>query len=248
MSDLSAPPPPATGPRAAPTWPYLLTLAALAILVVAFGLAARSARRSDPGNLDRQVSEWVFHHRGEWPRLTAFFRGVTLLGNPPNAPPLVLMIAVVLVALRRAGVHGIARGEAWFWVALNASGWLLATLLKIGFQRERPPADWRLVLVNSYSFPSIHASFSAIFFGALGVLAVRSLPGLRLPIRLAIFAACLGLAVAVATSRVWLEAHWTTDVIGGTVLGLGWVLAAWLIRSRWGRQAAPPLESLPRTR
>lgn len=239
MNDLDTPPPPATGPRAAPAWPYALALAALAVLAVAFGLAARSARHTDPGNLDRHVSAWVFHHRGEWPGLTAFFRGVTHLGNPAFAAPLVALVAVGLLALRRSGRPGIARGEAWFWLALNASGWVLATLLKLGFQRERPPADWRLVLVSSYSFPSIHASFSAIFFGALGVQAVRSLPSLRLPLRLAIAGACLGLAVAVAASRVWLEAHWPTDVIGGTVLGLDWVLAAWLIRSRLARQAGP---------
>ena len=240
MDDLdpaATPPPPATGPRAAPGWPYALALAALAILAVAFGLVARLARRADPGNLDEAVARWVLAHRDEWPRLTAFFAGVTHLGNPNFAVPLVALVAAVLGVLRGRARHRVARGEATFWLAVNASGWLLATLLKLWFRRDRPPTEWRKVLVSSYSFPSIHASFSAIFFGSLGVLLVRALPAIPLGWRLSLFGACLALAVAVAASRVWLAAHWTTDVIGGTALGLAWVLAAWTIRSRWSRGA-----------
>ena len=235
MTDLLHPPapPPATGPRAAPPWPYALALSVLAASVVGFGLAARSARRARVDSFDRVIHDWAVRQRDGFPWLTAAARAVTWLGNPVVAVPLVLLVAAALVVLRRRHIPRIARGEAAFWVGLNASGYLLALALKVWFQRERPPEEYWLVLASSYSFPSIHASFSAIFFGGLAALILHEdAPGAPRR-RLALVVLCLLTAASVAASRVWLGVHYATDVLGGSTLGLVWVLAAWIVRTRW---------------
>ena len=201
--------------------------------MVGFGLAARSARRVRADSFDRVVHDWAVRQRDGLPWLTSAARAITWLGNPIVAVPLVVLVAAALVVLRRRHTPRIARGEAAFWIGLNASGYLLASALKVGFQRERPPEEYWLVLASSYSFPSIHASFSAIFFGGLAALILNEDATGAKRRRLVLVALCLLAAAGVAASRVWLGVHYATDVLGGSTLGLVWVLAAWTVRKRW---------------
>ena len=70
------------------------------------------------------------------------------------------------------------------------------------------------------SFPSGHSSTAAAFSAALALLAGRR----RRPAvdGSALAGVAVGLAVAVACSRVLLDLHWVSDVVGGLVLGWGW--------------------------
>ncbi len=241
--DDATPPPPATGPRSAPAWTYLLALTSWAALVVVFGLAAHAARRAQPDGPDQRVHDWAIRQRDHFPNLTLAAKALTWLGNEPVATILVVLVAVALVELRRRRVPRIARGEAAFWLGLNVSSYFLALSLKLGFQRQRPPEEFWLVLAGSYSFPSIHSSFSATFFGALAALILREDAPLARRRRLALAALCLLIAAGVAASRVWLGVHYATDVLGGSALGFGCVLTAWAVRLRWARpkhQAAHP--------
>ena len=67
------------------------------------------------------------------------------------------------------------------------------------------------------SFPSGHTSLAAAFFAAAALLLSR---GRSKRATALLGGAAVGLAVAVAASRVFLDVHWVTDVIAG--LGLGW--------------------------
>ena len=80
--------------------------------------------------------------------------------------------------------------------------------------RPRPTVDL-YGGVESFSFPSGHATNSALIYGALALLALavfRKLPGRLLA---AVFAL---LAVMIAVSRIYLGAHWPSDTLAG--LGL----------------------------
>lgn len=102
--------------------------------------------------------------------------------------------------------------------ALFACGTLLGTavangMLKWLFARARPE-----VLsdpLTSYSMPSGHSSASFAFFLTVAVLAGRSQP-----VRLRLTWIVLGClpALAIATSRVYLGAHWPTDILAGSLL------------------------------
>jgi len=130
---------------------------------------------------------------------------------------------------------------AFFAVWDRRAGWLLLigsgasfidNILKVSFQRHRPMADVVSVLgiTPGYSFPSGHA----VFFTWLAVMVAASLapqtkPALHsllwMAAALVILIACLG--------RIYVGAHWPTDVIGGFLLGLGWsALVLWL-PERW---------------
>ncbi|MNT58528.1 phosphatidylglycerophosphatase B [compost metagenome] len=92
--------------------------------------------------------------------------------------------------------------------------------------------------LTSYSMPSGHASGAFALFLTLAVLAGRGQPPrMRLTWLLV---ACLP-ALAIALSRVYLGAHWPTDVLAGAMLA-SCVCAAslWLIQRQTSLNAMPP--------
>jgi undecaprenyl-diphosphatase len=122
------------------------------------------------------------------------------------------MVGVLLTLLLLAARH---------WRnALFAGGVLLCTALGNGtlkwlFARTRP--EVLSTPLTTYSMPSGHSSASFAFFLVLAVLASRGQPS---RIRLAwITLGCLP-ALAIALSRVYLGAHWPTDVLAGSLLAV----------------------------
>ena len=93
-----------------------------------------------------------------------------------------------------------------------------------------------------WGFPSGHVLSLAVFFGLLAFLLV-TLTERRRRFRLLACAAC-GVAVGlVAVSRVYLDMHWLSDVIGGFTLGTAYLLIAiWLSQRLVPRPAAPAVE------
>ena len=69
------------------------------------------------------------------------------------------------------------------------------------------------------SFPSGHSATAAAFYAAAALVLGRTLPGRG---RHLVIAAAVALAAAVAASRVLLDLHWLSDVIGGLALGWSW--------------------------
>ncbi|MGY2441104.1 bifunctional DedA family/phosphatase PAP2 family protein [Pseudomonas sp. SDO52101_S400] len=124
--------------------------------------------------------------------------------------------------------------------AIFAGGTLLVTALantgtKLFFARVRP--EVLTDPLTSYSMPSGHASGSFALFLTLAVLAGRGQPPrMRLTWLLL---ACIP-ALAIAMSRVYLGAHWPTDVLAGAMLA-ACVCAACL----WLSQRQSPLEPMP---
>ena len=69
------------------------------------------------------------------------------------------------------------------------------------------------------SFPSGHSATAAAFYAAAALIVGRTL---RRPTRQIVVAAAVAIAVAVAASRVLLDLHWLSDVVGGLALGWAW--------------------------
>lgn len=104
-------------------------------------------------------------------------------------------------------------------------GTILSSLLKELFDRPRPEMI-DAARVFTASFPSGHATMSAVVFLTLGLLLAESSRAHRLKaffVGLGIF-----LALAVGVSRVYLGVHHPTDVIAGWALGGAWALACWV--------------------
>jgi undecaprenyl-diphosphatase len=129
-------------------------------------------------------------------------------------------------------------GTFWFWVVL--SGAILNLLLKTGLDRPRPD-EWlrdRAVLQQNESYPSGHAMGSTISYGMLAYAILRQTP---FPLRRTLIGVFFVLLIGgIGLSRIYLRAHWFSDVIGGYAVGLCWLCfcLGW-IELRRGRHMSP---------
>ncbi|MCK9591303.1 MAG: phosphatase PAP2 family protein [Methanoregula sp.] len=114
--------------------------------------------------------------------------------------------------------------EAGFILA-TLSNFVLTSFLKVLVARPRPPffflnpADI-FQSINQYSFPSGHVLFFVVFFGFIAYLAWRHQTGLA---RIIVIAICSALVMLIGPSRVYLGAHWASDVLGSYMIGVLWL-------------------------
>lgn len=142
---------------------------------------------------------------------------ITELGSIGVMLPL---IAVVLAWLVWQG----CRRTAWYWLATVVFAELLVQVLKFTLGRDRP-VD--LYTGNeAFSFPSGHATVSTVVLGFLAFLLVR---GQSRPWRAAVVTVAAVYVTSVALSRLYLGAHWFSDVAGGASFGLAWVALAAMV-------------------
>ncbi|MDI9914867.1 phosphatase PAP2 family protein [Rhodococcus sp. IEGM 1379] len=140
----------------------------------------------------------------------------------------VLTITLLMRARRVDAVQMRARRvDALLVAGSMLTGLLVMTQLKHIFTRTRPPIPERLVDIDSYSFPSGHAMMTAILATVVAAVIIRlTLPRLTKVTMLAVLAVY---TVAVGFSRVYLAAHWMTDVLAGWAFGVIWA-GLWI----WG--------------
>jgi len=128
-------------------------------------------------------------------------------------------IAMLIFALRRKWL------EAIFMLATTSSV-LLALVLKELIHRTRPyplnqNATGLIQTINEYSYPSGHVLFFVVFFGFFAYLTWIHFPGRA---RLIVIAICSALIVLIGPSRVFLGAHWASDVLGSYIIGTLWLI------------------------
>lgn len=161
----------------------------------------------DPGVLAFMVA----HRSGA---LTIALEIVTWLGSGVVLIPLLVVVSAAMLWWRRD-----VRTVVETWV-IYGGGVLLYAAVKQLVARPRPPAADALVATTNSSFPSGHAVQAVAAWGILAFLLVaRGRGRLRL-------VAPVGAAVVVAVvgfSRLYLGAHWLTDVLAGSALGGAWL-------------------------
>lgn len=151
------------------------------------------------------------------PGFRALMVGVSALGSGWLPFALVTIAGLVLAAAR-------FRLEALICVIEVAFGSWLNTLVKwlIGRPRPAEPLVQVTTIVTRESFPSGHVVFFVDFFGFLLFLSfVLTQPGAR---RRILFAAFVPLIALVGVSRVYLGAHWPSDVVGAYLAGGVWLM------------------------
>jgi undecaprenyl-diphosphatase len=142
--------------------------------------------------------------------LQPFMGVLSFLGEPM----LVLTVGFGgFVAVARRGQSQLEHAFAY-----AAAAFALSTLLKLLLHRRRPHnLEIRTLGLRSYSFPSGHAFGTVIFYGLFSYLDLKYLSHpwnfwLSLILWLIIF--------LIGVSRIYLKAHYPTDVAGGWLLGL----------------------------
>jgi membrane-associated phospholipid phosphatase len=184
------------------------------LLALAFGALADEVfeLRKGPNPVDQLFG--VVLTGARTPALTTFMRDVTALGDFR----FLLLATPGLIALLVWAGH---RVSALLFAGCVLGGFALESALKIAFGRARPDLWPALVTEKSYSFPSGHTTMATVFFGGL-VAVVFHLRKSRLERGLALGVGAV-VVLGVATSRVYLGAHWATDTAAGMLVGLFWV-------------------------
>lgn len=173
------------------------------VTCIAFLALALYVKYAGPSNI--MVNQALFHlFRGiRAPLIDEVMQNLTLLGQKQVILPVVLVVFVSLLAWKRprAAFHTLVLG------ALAAGS---VFVLKNIFRSPRP---WGVFhSPETYSMPSGHAVLSATFFFGLAFLIAQAFkPKYRWPI----YAIAAVIAFLVALSRLYLGAHWFTDIIAG---------------------------------
>ena len=138
--------------------------------------------------------------------------GMTMMGDAAVTVPLVLA-ALFWLLLKKD------RYSALFLTVTTVVGFLLVTGVKQMTKIPRP-VDMYGGAVH-WAFPSSHATMSLVIFGFLAMLCSREMSAKKrwLPFGLALF-----LILGIGYSRLYLGAHWLSDVIGGFSLGMAWLI------------------------
>ena len=140
--------------------------------------------------------------------------GIAVLG-------LFATVAVVFLLIQRK------RLSALMLTLGLAGGVLLSEGLKAVFDRERPPELYQAVDTINASFPSGHALLSAVFYLSLGVMLTRAFPRHR--VKGFVLGVAIVITLLVGVTRVYLGAHWATDVLAGWSVGAAWAMVLWLV-------------------
>jgi len=194
------------------------------LLLFALVSAATTAGMAD--GLDRQISRALALRVGESsPTFIAVMQAVSWIGG--GLPRWIIVILLCALVWHWCGPRcAMALGGASLLSNLASS------LLKLGFGRARPDVIEHLDHQTSFSYPSGHATSAAAVYLLLAWLA---------PPRWRAAAATLAATMIIlnAFSRIMLGVHWASDIVGGTLLGAGFALAAaWWAGSRSGAPAA----------
>jgi undecaprenyl-diphosphatase len=136
----------------------------------------------------------------------------TELGDAAVTLPLTLLVLAWLLWRKE-------RVAAYYWLAANAFGTVAVTLIKVLLTVPRPVALYSGS--SSYSFPSGHATMSMLIYGFLAMLCGR---GLAERWRWLPYALAAMMIAGIGFSRLYLGAHWFSDVAGGYSLGLAWII------------------------
>jgi len=198
-------------PAAIATGTILVGLAGLVASLLVLGTIADGVRDEEVFILDAWATPFLHGIRS--PLLDAVMNGLTALGSTIVVLPILLVSLAALYLKRRYG--------AMLFLAIALGGSLaIDATMKLIFERPRPKLDYAAVLPD-YSFPSGHAMNGVAFYVAIGLIQ-WSVFGRKAGLASTIVA--IALAIGIGVSRIYLGFHYLTDVVGGWLAGIVWLL------------------------
>ncbi len=202
----------------------VFTVATLGFLILAYQVVSKGRATV----IDLRLAQWMHAHAS--PGLTDALLAVTQMHAPAGIAVLATGMALYLA---------LKRDHYWLLAVLLAmpAGMILNVLLKNLFERARPVFEQPLVVLSTYSFPSGHAAYSTMLYGLLGAYVAHRID--RWQWQLVSSLICGAIVVLVAFSRIYLGAHYLTDVLAGICEGLAWLALVWLVVTRLRRRQAP---------
>lgn len=148
-----------------------------------------------------------------------YFNQMTLLGQP-------IFALLSAAAISYYGEYS----ESWQLMLAGmivAATLLAASGLKFVLRRQRPPTEYAAAMfIKTYSFPSGHAAASTSCYGLVLYLMLIS----QEPLLIVTAIALVPVVLSIGISRIYLGAHYPSDIIAGWIFGLmGLAVAAWVL-------------------
>ena len=193
-----------------------LTINAVLLGLAVWGFAGLLEEVLDNATLvrwDVAANEWLHMHAT--PSGLRVFEAITLIGSPGGW--VVTALFAVWLLWRRE------RFLFWAWIASNTGGGLLQLLLKATIHRDRPQYAASYLHGQSYSFPSGHTMSATIAWSLMVVCSGLAL-GWHGRRRAMLYVASTTLIFAIGFSRLYLGVHYPSDVVGGLIAGMAWVV------------------------
>lgn len=185
------------------TWPYYLAAFTCALFLVVL-LNVRLDGRVFA--FDQQIFQTLQSART--PQLDTLLITITQLGDSFMVTALVIVTAIWLLVKR-------VWRTAIYWSVTILAAAVLNSVVKSAIVRVRP-GDMMYSGFTAYSFPSGHTTANLVLYGFLCIVLY---PILNKPARTLLVICTGGFVATVAFSRLYLGAHWFSDVLGGLLLG-----------------------------
>lgn len=202
-------------------WPVFAILVTIAAATTLFAAFASELLEGELAAIDHMGRHWAASMRS--PTADHFFGAATQLGS---AAALILVTLAAAALLRHR--HG---GKLILPILLGPlSAAIIVELLKLLFARQRPSP----VTLASFSFPSGHTAGATAVYLTLIYTLVRE----RMVAKIHLVWGLL-IALLVGASRVYLGAHWASDVLGGWMAGAGIAISCCLLYERAVRTPTP---------
>lgn len=202
--------------------------AALLLVAVLLGVAVRASAGTTW--LDSAFAAAVSHLRRPW--LDETMMALSGFGDALPRWCVTILVSAYLAMTSRYR-------WAFALVAAMGASALLAPALKLAFHTPRPSPLY--AGVDAFSFPSGHAASAAVLYIILGVVAAE---GLSRCWRLSVLGLAVTVVALIGLSRVYLGAHWLSDVLAGVALGS----AIATVAVTFGRDVGKGKASAPRWR
>lgn len=197
----------------------LLFLSALAL----FYWVSLAALPGHTNEMDQQIMNW--RRTIATPGLISIMKGFSFFGGRLFIFPAYCVVVLLLLLQRHYGYSVIV-------ACTGAVAGLMDGIFKDIYQRSRPALQ-EVDTLTGYSFPSGHALASFVFGSVLVYITWRSaLPVIRkriISVYIFLFVLLIGI------SRVILNVHYATDVLGGFLLGAMWVIICYSL-TEWYRK------------
>lgn len=157
------------------------------------------------------------------------FKWITWFGDARTLALLCIGAAAVLLA-RDDKTLALGLG-----VAVGGNG-MLNDAMKRMFERVCPRHDMAPLLGHSFCFPSGHASGAVVAYGMLAYVLMRILPQRW---HLSVLMVTTTLIFTVGCSRVFVQAHFPSDVLAGFASGMAWLALVVVFTETWLRGRRP---------
>jgi membrane-associated phospholipid phosphatase len=185
------------------------------LLVGVFGFLAHAVVGEQAlTEFDQQVGRDLEANRKDSPHVRHAMIVLTEIGSPEAMAGLTVLVALGLLMRRR-------RLLALVWLFAMIATAVLNLGLKSAFNRMRPDFRDPIIDERTNSFPSGHSMGAIIAFGLLTYFLLLVLSDRRERVAVVVLAAVL--TVMIGFSRIYLGAHYFSDVIGGFAVGGAWL-------------------------